>query len=639
MRKRRWVLVGLVLVGMLVVLGVGLFVDARAARRSLAEGRQALADGRDLLADGDAAQAAAAFGRAGDRFQEAVEETEGLWFRLAGVVPIVGRSPEAVHAIAEAGVRVSGAGSTLAAALEDVGGISALAPSRGRIPIEPIRELAPSVEHAEAEVAGALSTLERAPQSLLIGAIGPARREAEEQLRSLHDLLGTASSLLDGLPSFLGAGEPRRYLFGAQNPAELRGTGGIIGAYSILTIDDGTLELSPFEPIQSLPMLSVDDAPPPSDEYARNYDQFRGEGRFWLAINVTPDFPTAAAVLVDAYEAARGERLDGVVLADPLALAALMRLTGPATVPGLGVTLNANDVVAFTANAAYAFLPDNEARKRLLGEVAETVVDRFLAGGDLDAGDVRALARVAGQGHLLLYSVDPAFQAGLEQTGAGGALAADDGEDLLAVIENSSGGNKVDYYEDRAVRYEIWLQPDGSARATATVALTNHAPTSGQPKYVIGPYQDYSLAGESAQIVSVFCGSGCRLMRAERDGEKIGVGTGSELGFPYFRDDFRTPSGGRSELQIAWYLPEAWEGGSTGGAYRLVLLDQPSIRPDTTTVVVHLPEGMRASETDPAMQVEDAMITWDGTLEGRLELEVRFQPPPLMRWWRLLTPA
>jgi hypothetical protein len=637
--KRWWVRAALLVAAVALVVGWGLFASAQGARRSLTEGRDALTRARDLLADGETARAADAFELARAGFAEAAERTEGAWFRVVGVVPFLGRTPDAVHAVAEAGARVAEAGATLSRAVEDVGGIASLAPTRGRIPVEPIVELAPDVARARDEVTAALAVVEAAPRSLLLGPVGPARRDAETELRSLDELLATASTVLERLPSFLGADGPRRYFFGAQNPAELRGTGGIMGAYAILTVEDGALSFSGFEPVQSLPVLSVQDVPPPSEEYARNYDQFRGERRFWLAINLTPDFPTAAEVVVDAYEAATGERLDGVILADPFALAALMRLTGPTTVPGLDVTLTADDVVAFTANEAYALLPDNEARKRLLGAVAEGVLAMFLERGELDSGDVRSLARVAARGHLLVYSADPVLQGALEETGAGGALRTDEGQDLLAVVENSSGGNKVDFYEDRAVSYEVWLRPDGSARGTATVTLTNEAPTSGLPKYVIGPYLDYSLAGESAQILGIYCGPGCRLIEAERDGERIGLGEGSELGHRFYRDAFRTPSGETSELRLSWYLPRAWVGGSLGGTYRLALLDQPTIRPDAASVVIHLPEGMDAAETTTGMRIEDGRVTWQGSLEGRFEIEVDFGPPALVRLWRWLTPG
>ena len=80
-----------------------------------------------------------------------------------------------------------------------------------------------------------------------------ARSDALAELAKLHRQLHAGSLILDRLPSFLGADGPRRYVFGASNPAELRGTGGLIGAYAILTIDHGRLSFSDFRPIQSLP--------------------------------------------------------------------------------------------------------------------------------------------------------------------------------------------------------------------------------------------------------------------------------------------------------------------------------------------------------------------------------------------------
>ena len=94
-----------------------------------------------------------------------------------------------------------------------------------------------------------LAAATRHPDSLLLGPVAPARREAEAELSELNDKIHAASLVLQGLPRFLGAEGPRRYFFGAQNPAELRGTGGLIGAYSILTIDDGRFHFSPFGPI------------------------------------------------------------------------------------------------------------------------------------------------------------------------------------------------------------------------------------------------------------------------------------------------------------------------------------------------------------------------------------------------------
>ena len=223
----------------------------------------------------------------------------------------------------------------------------------------------------------AVSRLSEAPTSLLLGPVGPARREAQAELGDLGETIHTASLLFQGLPSFLGAEEPQRYFFGAQNPAELRGTGGLIGAYSILEIDHGRFHFSPFVPIHGLAQPPLKSIAVPNEDYSSNYDQFRRGGRFWTSINVMPDFPSVAREILISYEAATGTRLDGVILADPFAEATLLAVSGPVKLPGYHVQIDAENVVAFTTNEAYSLFTDSVRRKRLLGDVARAAFERL----------------------------------------------------------------------------------------------------------------------------------------------------------------------------------------------------------------------------------------------------------------------
>ena len=624
-RRRRTARIGaaLALVGLL---ALGLILSALSIRHRLLKAEAEMRQGRSALLAGYASDAELSFVAAQDGFEGAKAGAPGLVLWVTGWIPFLGHSPDAVSAIAEAGSRAADAGVTLAHAVADLPeGLTALAPADGGIPIERLAPLTDAVTRASGEVTDALATVERSPDSLLIGSVADARRLAEEELGSLHDVLRSGSLLLEGLPRFLGQDGPRRYFFGAQNPAELRGTGGVIGAYSILTIRDGRFRFSAFRPIQSLPVLSVDEVPSPSAEYAANYDQFRGGERFWLAINLTPDLPTAAKAIIDAYAVAEGTRLDGVIITDPFALEALLRVTGPTVIPGLGTRVTAANVVTLTTNEAYSLFPDPAVRKAVLGSVASGVFEGFLHRHNSSLHDLKILAGAAAEGHILVYSADPTMEQGLRGTAAGGAFQAPPG-DFLSVVENSSGANKVDFYQDRSIAYTVRLGAGGSAEATADIRLTNHAPTTGEPRYVIGPHPGYSRAGESGQLVNVYCGVGCRLAAAERDGERISVWTGSELGHPFYQDYYRTPSGETSDLRLDLQLPQAWQGNGWGGVYRLTFLNQTTIRPTSLLIEVQVPEGMHVVEASPSMQIDGDSAVWTGMPSRRLELEVRFQP-------------
>ena len=287
-----------------------------------------------------------------------------------------------------------------------------------------------------------------------------ARRDAESELAELRDKVHAASLLLHGLPRFLGAEGPRRYFVGPQNPAELRGTGGLIGAYSILTIDKGHLHFEPFEPIQSL-RTPVGEVPAPNDDYATNYEPFRGGDRFWTAINVMSDFPSVAQAILSSYEASTRERLDGVNLVDPFALAALLRATGPVELPGYGLRIDAHNVVPFTTNEAYSVLTDPEARKRVLGDVARAAFGQFIAQPSPDLADLELLLQASSTGtSSSIRATRPCRRGWRRHRSPARSPTGADG-DLLSVVVNSAAGSKVEFYQERDIRHTVILREDG----------------------------------------------------------------------------------------------------------------------------------------------------------------------------------
>ena len=220
------------------------------------DGRDALSAGKSSLADGDAAVARDEFARAEDAFRAAASEAGSPWLTVAGFIPFLGRTPDTVRAVAEASVQTGEAAAGLASAIADLpGGLAALAPTAHGIPTDRLPVLADAVARATALTGQAIRTLDATPTGLVLPQVASARDAARAQLEDVHGQLEAGSLILQGLPAFLGADGPRHYFIGASNPAELRGSGGLIGAYAILTIDRGRLSLSDFRPVQSVPHL------------------------------------------------------------------------------------------------------------------------------------------------------------------------------------------------------------------------------------------------------------------------------------------------------------------------------------------------------------------------------------------------
>jgi hypothetical protein len=636
-RRRRWLRRSLLLLVVLFAGAVGISLLALLpVRTSLTQARAHLVGGRQALAAGDLADARMSFSSAEDDFEAALGRLDGPQIRFLGALPILGRTTDAVSGLAEGGALVARSGSVVARSLAALpGGLEALMPQAGGIPTEPMDALHEPLLRARDMVAEA-QRVSDGPRTWLLPPVAGPVETFDFEVRDLRRTLDVAVALTEALPQFLGQDGTRRYFFGAQNPAELRGTGGLLGAYSILTVTEGSIDLAPFRPIIQLDDVPPGTVEPPNPDYEEMYDRFGGTG-FWRNLNMTPDLPSAATAIERLYEHVQGVRLDGTIVADPEALASLMSVTGSVRAPGAGL-VEPGEMVAFLSNEAFSVYSDPGARKRILGQMAERVLNTYLAEASTDrraAG--RALVDAASGGHLMIHAADPAIQRNLHVAGITGQLPRTPG-DRFALVVNNAGGNKVDFYTDRTVRYEMTLLPDGVGEADVTVSYVNEAPDEGQPAYVIGPFRGVSDAGENVMITSAFCGS-CRVHDVGLEGEPTGVTLGEELGYSVVTKTLQLPSGAGQEVGYEWTVLDAWKRADGAGVYTLTILGQPTIRPTRATIEISLPRGMAVVGTSPGMEEEAGTVTWTGTLEGVQTFEVRFVRPLSVRVLDLFFPG
>jgi uncharacterized protein DUF4012 len=626
--RRLLLVVGIALV--IVVAVEALFLVS--IRRDLTAGRDALAAARrqaiagDLdTADSDLANASASFASASDR-------AHGVLGIAARVVPWLGNGADAATAMADAGGSLTNAGVVLVDALREVpGGLAGLAPAHGALPLDRYTALAAPVRRASEDAADAATTLSGAPDTAMPGSLATARWDAEDQATRLATDLHGISQLLEGAAEFGGADGPRRYLVVAQNPAELRGTGGIWGAYAIVTAVDGHVQVSSARPTQSLRDFPAGRVESPSEDYARNYDQFGGAGS-WQNMNMTPDFPAAAQAALANYELGEHGRVNGVWAVDPFALRSFLAVTGPVGVPGAG-EISERNVVAFTTNRAYSAFAGPAQRKEVLGAVAAGVFGEFLAMDEHALARLRALGESIADGHLRIYAEETDVQRGLSTLGVDGALAVRAG-DIDGVIVNNGSGSKVDYYARRDVMYDVQLGGAGESITNATITIDNDAPTSGQPRYVIGPYVEGAKPGDQTPFTSVWCHAPCDLRQASKDGASVEFSGGSENGLQWLRDYRTIPAGGRGTLSLTWHSSGVWSGNSSGGTFQLTLLGQTTVRPTRSQVVFHAPEGQDIVWTSQPMEVDGNTATWVGAPSATTSLSIRFRAPLPMRLLR-----
>lgn len=274
---RRAALVVAALLGLVVLWGVLAYAPASRARADLLAGRQALVRGRAQLAAGDLTQAATSFRSARTEFANAANEASSPAIRAAGFVPILGRTPDAVRRMSEGGQLIAQAGVDISDAIGNLpGGAASLAPSDGAFPIDRYPAVAGALSRAAVHTRAGVSRIESSASSWVLPPVARGRQDALAQVRDLPALFSRASTVIRRLPAFLGSEGPRRYFIAAQSPAEMRGTGGFLGAFAVLTVDQGRFRVSPFRSVADLPNFAPDAVVAPNPGYAQNYDRFGG---------------------------------------------------------------------------------------------------------------------------------------------------------------------------------------------------------------------------------------------------------------------------------------------------------------------------------------------------------------------------
>jgi hypothetical protein len=613
-RRRRWPLyAGGVLV--LVAATAWLVLALVGARDDLVRARSAMEAGRAALVNAEVVAGWTAFGEAERRFSSASRTLSAAPFDVLQRFP-GGHELRLVRGLAEAGSLTANAGVLTAAALPD--DLATFAPQEGRIPLEPMRALEAPLASAADQLEEARQVVLKLPRASRISQVQAARDELAENLAEAAPAVRRAAALVRALPQMLGADEPQRYLFGASNPAELRGAGsGLVGAVSILTIDDGRLDFGNFRSITQLPVLDPAGLEPPNSDFARRYDEFNSRG-FFSNINLSPDLPAVAVAMERLYAAGTGHTVDGTILADPFVVKALLELTGPTRVPNQPVLLDADNVVAYMTNEAYADFDTTGERQEILGEVAAAVVRRFLEGASAVRADavLGVMADLVSSGHLALHSADAEVQEALEASGAAGALPSPEDGDVVGVIANNAGANKLDFYTERTVEYHVVLEDEGRAQSTLAVRDTNRGPTSGAPTYVIGPNIEGFLPGENQTMYDVFC-VGCALRSFTVDSGPATPSSGVEQGLTAFRHRERLRSGQTRELRYELHLTNAWRALGPRGTYALTVMGQATVRPTEHTITVIPPVGYTFVDGSAGWSIEPQLARYTGSVPHR----------------------
>ncbi|MEV7431942.1 DUF4012 domain-containing protein [Nocardioides sp. NPDC092400] len=411
---------------------------------------------------------------------EAADRTDTWTWSALTHVPVVGDDAEGIAVVSDVLSDLSADGLEPLADAADR--LDALKPQGGRVDTDALVDLREPVGRARAALDAAAARLAELDSDGFVDRLAIRYDDLEDKVVDARDLMSSTSTALDVMPSMLGADGPRNHLMIFQNNAEVRSTGGLPGALSLVRAEGGKVELARQVPGQTIPATSEPIVPLEDGEKAA----FPGFGYLALNSNVTPDFPRVAEAIRAHYEASYPESLDGVLAVDPVALGYVLGATGPVQVGD--VELSADNVVDELLHQAYLRYEDPRAQDLFFQTAARAIFDRVSSGvGDAETL-VRALTRATAEGRILVHSFDGSEQAALDGRPIAGELVTDPNAErpqVGAYFQDSTGG-KMSYFLRYGVRATATSCADGVQRITARAVLRSDAPADAAslPDYV-----------------------------------------------------------------------------------------------------------------------------------------------------------
>lgn len=443
--RRRWRVVVVVIVAVLIV-GAG--VSAVPAASAAGD----LAGAVDELSSVNLADSSAILTRLESTRAAAVRLRDALsapGWRVGASVPWIGAQIDASSALADSAARLSGALGELLAAFD--------ASSRAGDSImsaAAIRRVSPALDRLAAEASTSGDELDSVDQGALIPALAHPFTRVRSSLATARPAITRAAALLrafDGLCDTSGS----RMAVLAQNSAELRSSGGIVGAVVVLGCDGGRIAPAAYYSDGDLKGSVLTTA----DFAGLGFDV--GAAGFAQNLTMPLDFRASGAA-AQRLLARYGHHIDSVLAIDVPTLGTILQLTGPLTIPD-GTVVDHNNVVAQLLSVVYARYNNIAEQNKVF---ALTVAALFSRGVTVapSASAVHTLVSLFTQGHILLWSTDSATERAALQSGIGGwyaSTAAD--RPRFAVLLQSARKAKIDFY----------VRASSSARAgTSSTVLT-----------------------------------------------------------------------------------------------------------------------------------------------------------------------
>ncbi|GGH91054.1 DUF4012 domain-containing protein [Arthrobacter liuii] len=498
-RKRRTLVslcLGILVVGSCAAAAALLVATASSIKSDLQAAAEIVPTLKDELVSNRSSDATASAELLRMHTSAAKDKTENPLWILASSLPGLGENLSAVSEMARSADDVASLGLLPIVRTFNTLDWTSLIPGDSGTNLHQIRAASSSVSSASETVRLSAERLSRIDTTNLLPQIAQPLEQARGQLNDVTKTLGVAADAADLAPDMLGADGARSYLLMIQNNAEARASGGIPGALAIMTVDDGKLSLGAQSSGGDVGIMT----PPISVDPQQQQIYSTRLGKYMQDVNLTPDFPTAAATAQTMWQRKTGQRVDGVISIDPVVLSYIIQSTGPVAVngpelasvkaAGLPTDLTGDNVVPTLLSDVYAKIRQPQLQDAYFAGVAKEVFSALSSGKGEAKGLISGITRGAEEGRVLVWSAKASEQSVVSKYAISGSISGPSVSPAqFGVYFNDGTGAKMDYYVKRTVKLIKECPAGGYEQTTLRVTSTNTAPSDAAislPAYVTG---------------------------------------------------------------------------------------------------------------------------------------------------------
>lgn len=307
------------------------------------------------------------------------------------------------------------------------------------------------------------------------------------------DKLKIASGLLTDIEVVLNqlVKEPQKWIVIFQNSDEIRATGGFMGSYAIIDINEGRIVEISVEDIYDADgqFNGYLEAPKGIDKYLS-----QGKGLRLPDSNWNPDFSQSSKQVLQFFALGNKQNVKGIVAVNLDFAKVLLEITGDIEIIDYNTIVNQNNINEVLRSKRDDFFPGSNQKKHLLSQLLTQMQIKV---GNLEnekklqlIGKTLEQARIS---NIQIYSSNPMIDDILSAKELRKEIKPNPGSDYLLLIESNVGVNKANRNISREVEVK---NVDSSRTVNVTFKNNNFVPTKSKLSQFIENQQDTQLTSK-----------------------------------------------------------------------------------------------------------------------------------------------